>query len=377
MKEKRKLYKNKGITLIALVVTTIVLLILAGISIMMLTGQNGILNKAAEAKEKTTVAQLEEALKLVVTEYNLGGISNADMWEMIESALDKYLGTWEYGDYNEELNSQEIITADKTYLINDTFDVSIKEEEKEVTSLNGMYSVADLTEDDIAPADLFLYGDFDDTNMTVTIYGLDAKYCNGRSGMVSYDDSYASTNYDIKYNDETISDTLVIPYKYEKDGKEYTVTAACANANGDGSTDSNGVTLSGRMPNVKTIIYPNTVKELIKGRLWYPGGMSNDTLYNGPTKIVLPNELEKIGNYEFTGCLSLKEINLPKTLTSIGDMAFRDCTGITKITIPENVKSVGNDGFNNWTNSQTIIIKGATDGWDKRWNSECNANIKY
>ena len=51
---------NKGITLIALVVTIIVLLILAGVSISMLTGQNGILNRAVEAKEKTEVAQKDE-----------------------------------------------------------------------------------------------------------------------------------------------------------------------------------------------------------------------------------------------------------------------------------------------------------------------------
>ena len=57
---RNTLRRNKGITLIALVVTIIVLLILAGISIAMLTGQNGILNRAAEAKEKTRVAQEDE-----------------------------------------------------------------------------------------------------------------------------------------------------------------------------------------------------------------------------------------------------------------------------------------------------------------------------
>ncbi len=55
---------NKGITLIALVVTIIVLLILAGVSISMLTGQNGILNRAQEAKEKTEVAQEDENEKI-------------------------------------------------------------------------------------------------------------------------------------------------------------------------------------------------------------------------------------------------------------------------------------------------------------------------
>ena len=60
--------KNKGITLIALVVTIIVLLVLAGISISMLTGQNGILNRASEAKEKTGTANVEEQRKLAQAE---------------------------------------------------------------------------------------------------------------------------------------------------------------------------------------------------------------------------------------------------------------------------------------------------------------------
>ena len=67
MNSKIKLEENTGITLIALVVTIIVLLILAGVSISMLTGQNGILNRAAEAKEKTAEAQKQENNTL--TEY--------------------------------------------------------------------------------------------------------------------------------------------------------------------------------------------------------------------------------------------------------------------------------------------------------------------
>ena len=62
------LKKKNGITLIALVVTIIVLLILAGVSISMLTGQNGILNRAAEAKEKTEIASKDERRKLAQEE---------------------------------------------------------------------------------------------------------------------------------------------------------------------------------------------------------------------------------------------------------------------------------------------------------------------
>lgn len=58
--------KQNGITLIALVITIIVLLILAGVSIAMLTGENGILSKATTATEKTQEAEAEEAIKLAV-----------------------------------------------------------------------------------------------------------------------------------------------------------------------------------------------------------------------------------------------------------------------------------------------------------------------
>ena len=57
---------NKGITLIALVITIIVLLILAGVSIAMLTGNNGILTQATNATSKTQVGAAEEAIKLAV-----------------------------------------------------------------------------------------------------------------------------------------------------------------------------------------------------------------------------------------------------------------------------------------------------------------------
>ena len=73
-KLKMFLYKNtnlnntNGITLIALVITIIVLLILAGVTIATLTGNNGILTKASEAKEKTEEAKEEELRKLTQAE---------------------------------------------------------------------------------------------------------------------------------------------------------------------------------------------------------------------------------------------------------------------------------------------------------------------
>ena len=58
--EKVKNMRNKGITLIALVITIIVLLILAAVSIATLTGENGILTRANESKTETEIGEEEE-----------------------------------------------------------------------------------------------------------------------------------------------------------------------------------------------------------------------------------------------------------------------------------------------------------------------------
>lgn len=66
--------EEKGITLIALVITIIVLLILAGVTIATLTGDNGILNQAGKAKDKITEAESIERVQVEVAgSYGLDG----------------------------------------------------------------------------------------------------------------------------------------------------------------------------------------------------------------------------------------------------------------------------------------------------------------
>lgn len=57
----------KGITLIALVITIIILLILAGVTIAMLTGENAIFNKAKKSEEETRKQTATEILNLKIT----------------------------------------------------------------------------------------------------------------------------------------------------------------------------------------------------------------------------------------------------------------------------------------------------------------------
>ncbi len=68
-KEKLELKNtlNKGITLIALVVTIIILLILAGITIAFAFGENGLIGKAQNAKNKYKISEIQEEIELVIT----------------------------------------------------------------------------------------------------------------------------------------------------------------------------------------------------------------------------------------------------------------------------------------------------------------------
>ena len=68
---KEKLKQTKGITLIALVITIIDLLILAGVSIAILTGQNGILTQANNAKIEQAHGSVREGIALAYNEYQI------------------------------------------------------------------------------------------------------------------------------------------------------------------------------------------------------------------------------------------------------------------------------------------------------------------
>ena len=56
--------KNKGVTLIALAVTIVVMLILAGVTISVLNGENGIVKQAQKAKEESKIKELKEKVRI-------------------------------------------------------------------------------------------------------------------------------------------------------------------------------------------------------------------------------------------------------------------------------------------------------------------------
>ena len=95
--------KQKGITLIALIITIIVLLILAGVSISLVVGQNGILEKSQEAVTETKKASIEEQIQLAWAACETEFIVNSKAQNR-----SKY---FDISDLNQNLSQGEIIAV--------------------------------------------------------------------------------------------------------------------------------------------------------------------------------------------------------------------------------------------------------------------------
>ena len=89
MKNKILTVKKDGITLMALVITIIVILILAGISIGMITGNNSILNQAANAKELTEITEMEEALNIAYIKKGVGKYGDTIEYQEMDKVIEE------------------------------------------------------------------------------------------------------------------------------------------------------------------------------------------------------------------------------------------------------------------------------------------------
>ena len=140
MKNFRTKNKTSGITLIALVVTIVVLLILASISIGVLTGENGIIKQAIEAKEGTEISEEREAVEISAVQ-----AAEKDKWgeikeENLETELDTNIGSGKYTLTTEDGNF--IVTyndSKRSYLV----DADGNVEQTEIKLPEGTPEVAD------------------------------------------------------------------------------------------------------------------------------------------------------------------------------------------------------------------------------------------
>ena len=103
-KELKPIKKEKGITLIALIVTIIILIILAGITIATLTGEDGLINNANNAKEETEIANEKE----IVDRATINAMGNNKRGNIVREELQDELDRiTKVGDTEEEDSGEE------------------------------------------------------------------------------------------------------------------------------------------------------------------------------------------------------------------------------------------------------------------------------
>ena len=131
MKNSKENKRCKGITLIALVVTIVVLLILAGVSISMLTGNNGIITQAQNAKKETEEAEEKEKIQLAV----LDAISKNDdlTEENLQKEIDDEFGSGETKVYENGREDFSVIFQNK--------DTNYRIEDGEVTKIDIAFKI--------------------------------------------------------------------------------------------------------------------------------------------------------------------------------------------------------------------------------------------
>ena len=84
-----KLKHESAITLVALIVTIIVLLILAGITITLTVGRNGLLDKVQQASIENEKAEIQEIIQLVIMDIETELLSNQKGEELNKRLLKK------------------------------------------------------------------------------------------------------------------------------------------------------------------------------------------------------------------------------------------------------------------------------------------------
>ncbi|MCI8964884.1 MAG: type II secretion system protein [Clostridia bacterium] len=115
------LRKEKGITLIALVIMVIILAILAGVTMRLAIGNNGVVETSKEAKKEAVEAdertQIETAIKDAKTGSYMDGNDDTLSVEALKKSLDNQFGKDKVDAYVEEVNDESEKKVDEIRII--------------------------------------------------------------------------------------------------------------------------------------------------------------------------------------------------------------------------------------------------------------------
>lgn len=354
--QKKKLKKENGITLIALVLTVIIMIILAGITFNALFGDNGILGNAMSAKTKQEDSSAKEEIQLAWS------ARMSKFYEDVSTGRANYVDMIRYFEaHTDELNTMLGNGGKITGLSYDPktkeFNISYKSSSN-VSYIGKIKSSGEITKLERST-----------TNINYT--GIWANFF-GAEGKLTYS-STKDSNADISWNvSQPIND---VPWY--KDGEGNDVSSLYANNITKVDIEPDLIPQSTnfmfyKMSNLEEInnldnLLSNTSK--IGDNMFYScekltsisipenvTSIGSNSFYNCTAleNLEIPNNVISIEAGAFLYCKNLKNIEIPDSVTNIGAQAFRFCSSLENITIPENVEKIGKCCFGNCASLRVV-----------------------
>lgn len=301
----KHIYNQNGITLIALVVTIIVLIILAGISINLILGENGIITKTNEAKVENEKGRYKE-------EINILAMGESIKYQTDEITFDELISTVktkiEEKSYVESVTQKKVSSYVVLEAQTDLNIVSVKFSENGIEIVEGTVEPSEEVS-----ADIFNYTINADGDVEIIGFNFDnMEYEETRT-----EDVYLEEKIVIK-NMETLSFPSAI------DGKNVVAIKLDTHIlNGEVESgfytpfEGEGIN-NGFLTGIKEVIYPSTVKSIERG-----------IVLSDVEKITLSEGLESIGDRAFYSWSSVGNITIPSSVTNVGELIFCGCNSVT------------------------------------------------
>lgn len=332
--------ENEGITLIALVITIIVLLILAGVTIATLTGDNGILTKANKAKEQTEIGKEKEIVKLATTAVIT--TNNAIDKDSLQSELNKTAGDkkTEVYDYNQKFQIY-FIDSKRYYEIDKNFNIEL------INVTNGEKRIS-----------LKCINSKKEVLKEIEIITLNDNSIIEPPEIEKYEPSESSFSKTITQDTEI---DILYYYVIQKEDLVFTGLNSSGNVTeneseiksymiGDGSSNSKNALTS--IINYDFVLY---VPEEYNGKVVNKIGNYAFSRASNLTKLQISNNIITIGAWTFLGCNKFKLLEIPDNVQIITADAFHDCSGIENVQIGKGVKSIGGNAFVNCDSLKRVI----------------------
>ncbi len=307
MKTKLKIKQEKGITLIALVVTIVVLLILAGVSISLVLNNNGVISKAKDAKNSTEKGQAQDEVNLAINYLQIedatSTLTREDRRKILEDELRKI-----------SADSTVSISGDGFKIIHKKYEFFV-DEDLNVSDSEKKFDASEWDKK-AAPEDIFIWKSDDPNNAD---YGVVIGYKKNVDNYTILRFPSRCTKISTKYSYDVYKD-------YEDDEP----------------------TVRSYTKNILKVEMPDTIKKLGVGAF---SGSSKNSLeqygfyFSSLERVELSKSLSKIEDSAFSDCGKLNYIEIPKNITVIGAGAFLGCENLNDIEIPDNIVEIGSGAF--------------------------------